>query len=384
MSKLFSKTVKKTTLWSVIIAVVLAAAIVVCALFGFNEDVTLKDAKTLTVSVNAVVDDAKKKEVVDVCESHFGDLKAKYYVEGDKVGDEYELVFVFDKGADLSAVKTAIAQDFENKRNTEAAWSGSFIDVSEATEISASAWAKHFALRAAIAGVVLAVLALAYVAIRYKNVLVGCVVGGSALLGMLLTAALMVLSRTYVTTTVTAVIGLAGLLTTVIIMLTLGKVRSAKEEGASTEEAVVSSIAVKETKLLAIALIVGLVLVGILGKTAGAWFAVSAIFSVVASLFVGLFFAPAAYLSVQTALDNKPSKGYVGAKKTSTKEKKSFVKKAPVVEEAVAAPVEEAAEAPVETEEKVEEPVAESEEAPVEEPVEETEATEETEEATQE
>jgi small subunit ribosomal protein S16 len=77
-----------------------------------------------------------------------------------------------------------------------------------------------------------------------------------------------------------------------------------------------------------------------------------------------LFFAPAVYLSVKTCLGEKPVKdGYVGAKKTSTKEKKVFASKK--VEEA---PVEVAEEAPVE-----ETPAEEvAEEAPVEEaPVEE-------------
>ena len=68
----------------------------------------------------------------------------------------------------------------------------------------------------------------------------------------------------------------------------------------------------------------GMIAVGVLGKSAGTWFAVSALIAVVASVFVSLFFAPAAYLSLKTAFDSKPAKGvYVGAKKTSTKVKKA-------------------------------------------------------------
>ena len=357
MSKLFSKTVKKTTLWSVIIAIVLAAAIVVCALFGFNQTLAMKDKKALTVSLNAYVYNTQLDEIKgDLVD----ELNAEYTIEGAMSGDVSEVVFVFAEDADLAALKTKA----ESYLDTKLANTGANYSVSASVEEAAAVVAKNYVLRTAIAGVVLAVLAFVYVALRY-NLANGIVAGVSVLLGMLLTASIIVLARVYVTEAVAYVISVAGLLTAAMTLFTLNNVRVAEKEG-TTEEAVASSVAVKEVLYTAAVVAVGMVAVGILGKTAGIWFAVSALIAVVASAFVALFFAPAAYLSVKTVFDSKPAKGgYIGAKKTSTK-----VKKAPAVKEAVVAPVEEApakeVEAPVE-----EAPAEVVEEAPVEEVAEE-------------
>ncbi len=367
-SNMFSKTVKKTTLWAVIIAVILAAAIVVCALFGFNKDVTLKDAKTLTVSVNTYHYDTGKDEIKADCEKYFK-ADVKYVVEGKMSGDECEMIFVFDKDADLTTVASELQGHFANKISTDEDWKGAFINVSASSDVAASVLAKNFVLRAAIAATVFAVLAIAYVAIRFKSFNVGLVVGVSILLSMLLTTALIILTRVYVTTTSASVIAVAGLFTAVMTLMTLGKIRTAQKEdsGKSNEEIVANNVAVKEILSMAGAVAIGMLLVGILGKTAAAWFAVSAILGIAAATFVSLFFAPAMYLCVKSAADKKPAKdAYVGAKKTSAKKQKKAVA-APVEETPVEETVEEA---PVEetVEEAVEEtPVEETtEEAPVE------------------
>ena len=356
MSKLFSKTVKKTTLWSVIIAIVLAAAIVVCALFGFNQTLAMKDKKALTVTLNAYV---YKTQLDEIKEDLVDELNSEYTIEGGMSGDVSEVVFVFDEDADLAALQTKA----EAYLDTKLANTGANYSVSASVETMTAVFAKHYALRAAIAGAVLAVLAFAYVAVRY-NLANGIAAGVSVLLGMLLTASIIVLTRVYVTESVAIVITLAGLLTAAMTLFTLNNVRSATKEG-SSEETVVSSIAVKEVLYTAVVVAVGILAAGILGKSAGIWFAVSALIAVVASVFVSLFFAPAAYLSLKTAFDSKPAKGvYVGAKKTSTK-----VKKAPAAKEVEVAPVEEALAEEVVEEAPVEEAPAEEvvEEAPVEE-----------------
>ena len=386
MSKIFSKTVKKTTLWSVIIAIVLAAAIVVCALFGFNKNLAMKDNKSLTVSLNAYVYNTQ----LDSVKAELGEeLGAEYALEGAMSGDVSEIVFVFEKDADVAALKTKAEAYLADKVANAEGWSGAKYNVSASTEVATAALAKGYILRAVIAGVVLAVLAFVYVSLRYK-LSGGIAAGVSVLVGMLLTAAVIVLTRVYVTSSAAYAIAIAGLLTAAMTLFTFNNVRSAqKEEGVSTEEAVSSSVAVKEVLYTAAIVAVGMLLVGILGKTGGAWFAVSALIAVAVSAFVSLFFAPAVYLSVKTAADNKPAKeGYVGAKKTSTKEKKAYEPKkeapaeeeteAPAVEETPAveeAPVEETAEeAPAVEETPVEETVEEApvEEAPATETVEET------------
>ena len=378
MSKLFSKTVKKTTLWAAIIAIVLAAGIVVCALFGFNKDVAIKDKKTLTVSLNAYVYNTQADSVkADLLE----ELNAEYALKGAMSGDVSEIVFVFDKNADVNALKATAESYFEDKIANEEGWAGAKYSVSAATENATISLAKAYVVRVVIACVVLAVLAYAYVACRYK-LAAGIVAGASVLLGMLLTTALIVVSRVYVTSSVAYAIAVSGLLTAVMTLFTLNNVRAEKS---ASEEEVASAVAVKEVLYAAAVVAVGMIVVGILGKESGIWFAVSAVLAVVASAFVSLFFAPAAYLCTKTWLDSKVVKeGYVGAKKTSTKEKK-----APVAAVATEAPAEEAVEEEV-VEETAEEAVAEEvseevveeavvEETPAEEPVTEEVAEEKTE-----
>ena len=390
MSKLFSKTVKKTTLWSVISAIVLAAAIVVCALFGFNQNIAMKDRKALTVSLNAYVYNTQLDSVKDELG---GQLDAEQILEGVMSGDVSEIVFVFEKDADLAALKTKAEAYLADKVANVEGWAGAKYNVSASTEEATTALAKAFVLRAAIAGAVLAVLAFVYVSLRY-NLSGGIATGVSVLLGMLLTAALVVLTRVYVTSAVAFAITLGGLLTAAMTLLTLNNTRSAEKSEATSEELVVSAIAEKEVLYTAAVVAVGMIATGIIGKSNGIWFAASALIAVVASVFVSLFFAPATYLSLKKVQDSKPVKGgYVGAKKSEGKAKKVVeVKTSAVVEEA---PVEEAAEEVVE-EAPVEEVAAEEvvEEAPVEEvateevveeaPVEEAPAEETTEETTEE
>ena len=365
MSKIFSKTVKKTTLWSVIVAIVVAAAIVVCALFGFNKNLAMKDNKTLTVSLNAYVYNTQ----IDTVEAELSkELGAEYTLEGKMSGDVSEIVFVFEKDADVAALKTKAEAYLADKVANAQGWSGAKYNVSASAEVATASLAEGYVLRAAIAGAVLAVLAFVYVAIRY-NISAGITAGVSALVGMLLSAAIIVLTRVYVTASAAYAIAMAGLMTVAMTLFTLNNVRSAKKEGATTEEAVMQSVAAKEVLYTALVIAVGMLLVGILGKTGGAWFAASALIAVAASVLVSLFFAPAVYLSLQTAADGKPAKeGYVGAKKTSTKEKKTYEAKKEEI-----APVEEAVEEEPAEEEPVEETVEETpvEEEPVEEAVEE-------------
>ena len=112
MSKIFSKTVKKTTLWSVILAIVLAAAVVVCAVFGFNKDLALKDSKTMTVSLNAYIYNTQLEEVKEDLEET---LDANYVLEGSMSGDVSELLFVFDGDADLTALKAQVESYLADK-----------------------------------------------------------------------------------------------------------------------------------------------------------------------------------------------------------------------------------------------------------------------------
>ena len=127
MSKIFSKTVKKTTLWSVILAIVLAAAVVVCAVFGFNKDLALKDSKTMTVSLNAYIYNTQLEEVKEDLEET---LDANYVLEGSMSGDVSELLFVFDGDADLTALNAQVESYLADKKANAEGWANAKYSVS--------------------------------------------------------------------------------------------------------------------------------------------------------------------------------------------------------------------------------------------------------------
>ena len=72
MSKL-TNTVKKGTIWSVILGVILVAAIVVGAMFGVNKATAVKDAETLTVTVNRFAYATQEETILSECEDAFAD-----------------------------------------------------------------------------------------------------------------------------------------------------------------------------------------------------------------------------------------------------------------------------------------------------------------------
>ena len=311
MNKMFSNTVKKTTLWATISAVLLAAAIVVCALFGFNKSLVMKDCKTLTVSLNAYVYNTQLDEVKgDLAEK----LDADYIMEGAMTGDVSEIVFVFNSDADVAAHKTTVENYLKDKVANEGGWATAKYSVSVSTEKAAAVLAEGYVVRAAIAGVVLAVLAFVYVSLRYQFKS-GIVVGVSALLAMLLTASIVVLTRVYVTAATAYVITFAGLLTTAMSLLSLNNFRAANKENNQLDaETIANAIAVKEVLYTAVVLAVGSIVVGVLGGAATVWFAAAAVIAVLASVFAALIFAPAMYCTTK-AWYKAVKSDYVGAQK---------------------------------------------------------------------
>ena len=361
MSNILAKTVKKVNILSVIIALVLAAAIavgIVCGLNGwsvFNKDALLKDSNTLTVSVNQFVYQSDLEKVEKECETVLGEYGIAYEMKGEMSGDDSEIVYVFASDVDLTAVKTALETKFASLIASEDAWEGTSVTVAVNSEAVVGVLAQGYVLRGIIAGVVLSVLVFAYVAIRY-GLFMGIVEGVSTVLGTLLTTALFILTRIPVTASVIYVIAVSALLTAVMTIITLNKIRenAQKAEGQTSEEVIASSYATKEIVLLTAFMGGALVIMGAVATGAGVrWFAILSLVALLVAACIGLVYAPALYLPFKKIIDSKPVEGaYVGAGKTSTKVKKIFEKKVEVKEEVKAAPVE----APVEeTAEEVEE-----------------------------
>ncbi len=395
-----SKTCKKATLFSVLLTVILAVAIVIGAIFGFNPGATVSDKKMLTVSLNQFAYETQMDDVKAECEKAFGAAKVSYEVYGEMTGDESEVIFIFDKDTDVASIASKLNATFAELTKEGASWYGTHIKVMANTDTTLEFLADGYILRAVIASVVFAVLAFIYVSIRYKwhNGVIACL---AIVFTVSTTAALVLFTRIPATaSTMYAVVG-SALFAAIVSVLNINKQGAAKKEILWTCGATA----------------VAIVLVACLSGWSNVWFAISAVIGLAVAAVLGLFYVPALSASLQPIADAKEAAkdkfAYKGATKTSKKEKKAAPapveeteeteeksccgckkecdkKEEPVEEveeveetEEVEEVVEETTEEPVETEEVAEveesaeevteEPVAEEAEAETEAPVEETE-----------
>lgn len=380
MSKFLTKSVKKVTLLSVILAIILAAAIVVGTLFGFNKDATVKGNQTVTISTynynEAYLDDIKSD-----CEDFFDD-STLYEMESDVLyGDMNEYVYVFSADADLEETVAALKAHFEARKADpadELCINDVEINITWHKESNVSYLANGYVCRAIVASVVFAVLAFVYVSLRFRRWDMGLLVALAIALGIGFTTALIALVRIPVTASTVYAIAGAGLLSAITAIMTLHRVRLASKEEStknkSAEEIVVDSIAWKEIVSLCAIVAIAILLAGVLVGKAGIWFALSALVGIAVSAFVGILYLPAVCAPLKAKVDAKiadKTVRYKGAEKTSTKTKKA-AKKEEVVEETVeeteAAEETPAEESVEETEEVTEEAAEETvEEAPAEE-----------------
>ena len=323
MNKLLTKTVNKVNLLSVILAVIFTVAVVVTALLGINYASNLKDSASLTVTVNYSYfnDEDKLSAIEGICEKELDKLDINYRLESAMAGDDCEIVYYFDANVYTDDAEKALEAVFNEKTKEGGEWDGAFITVASNTEKSLTYIPTSYFVRTAIAVAVISVLSFAYLAIR-QNVISGIVAGVNGLLGGVMTASIVLLSRIPFTSSSLSVIACASLLTTVISVLSLSKYkRELKKEDKSitTAEEVVSASATKESVALAIVLGISLVLTGAIATTAVRWFSLTALIAVDVSLFIGLVFTAASYLPLRKAKDEKLATrtkyGYVGAKK---------------------------------------------------------------------
>ena len=304
---------KNVTFLSVIMAIVLALSIVITAIFGVNYAATVKDQNTLTVTVNSFFYNNRIDDVKAECEKEFKQLAVSYTYNGEMNGDECELVYVFDKTANLDAAKTALKTAFADKTKDGGEWDGAFIEVATANETLQANVPVTYVVRAAIAVAVFAVLAFIYVALRYR-LYMGVTVAIAIVLSAVMTAAVVLLARIPVTASVLYVVAISSVLAAIFTVLTMNKIRSNTEE-ISVEEKVYASVATKEIAAITAALGASLVLVGAIATWSVRWFAIHALVSLLVSALIGLVFVPAMYLPLQKAADKatRNKSGYIGA-----------------------------------------------------------------------
>lgn len=373
MSNCQNNTVKRGAGWVAFITYIIVVAAVLGAIFGvkgigtFNTSAVLDDAKTLTVSMNQHVYVNNLDKVENACEEVFGDTKVVYQMKGEMSGDESEIVYVFNKDVNVSAFEKDLEAKFATLTAEGAELNGSFITVASNSEKSVEYLAKNYALRGAIAGLVLVALVYVYSAIRF-GIGKGVAVALGTFFGLALTIAIVILTRIPVTASISYVFGMAALLSAITSVLSMNKIAASEK----SEEC--CPCACKEITPIGLMTGFGLVVLAILGTKGVACFAWTSLIAVIVATFMGLQIVPDLYAPIKATADSKPDKdAYVGAVKTSTKEKKAFTK-----QETEVVPVEETAEEAAET--PVEETVEEVAEETVEETVEETPAEETTEE----
>ena len=322
MSKMMTKTVKSVTLFSVILAILLAASIVVTALLGVNYADTLKDCNALTITVNSKAFEDKLDAIETKCEDAFETLGLDYNLikYGKMSGDDCEIVYEFDKDADLTEAKSKLSKTFADITAADGEWNGSFISVSSASEVALTKIPTAYVVRAAVAVAVFAVLAFVYVSLRYR-LSMGILAAVCSLLGSVMATALVLLVRIPLTNSFLYIAALAAPATAVLVLLTLNKLRAAlkSDEEVSAAEWITSCVATKELMAIAVVGGVALVLLGAIATAGVRWFAIAALAAFVMVMFIGAMFAPAAYLPLKKWEDKrnaaKPKSGYVGAEK---------------------------------------------------------------------
>lgn len=305
MSKMIEKTVGKVKLLSLIVAVIVALGVVIAAVFGFNSSLVSADKQYLTVEMNRITFKNDKESVETLCEDKFAEFDVCYLekIEAELSGDSAQIVYVFDKEADLTQVKAGIVSN-ANAEN------GIVVSLNEADVIGNVA--DGYFVRNSIACAVFAVAAIVYVSLRYK-LNMGLTLGASLIASVGLTVALVAFTRIPVAYSFIYVLAAALLLTSIMNLVSFNKLReNAKADSfkdLSAEEAVASSVAVKETLILAGSLAGALVVLGGLTAAFGvwnvAWFALLSLIATVCSAAVSLIFTPALYASLKKVADKK-------------------------------------------------------------------------------
>ncbi len=323
MSNCQNKTVTRGSGWIAFVTYIIVVAAVLGIIFGvkgigsFNTASTLDNTKTLTVSVNQTIYENDLDKIEAACEEAFGDLKVSYQLKGEMSGDESEIVYAFAEDTKLSDVEKALETKFAAMTSDEGELKGSFITVAVNSEKSLAYIAENYALRGVIAGLVMIALVYVYAAIRF-GIGKGVAVAFGTFYGLGLTVAIVLLTRIPVTASISYVFAAAALLSAIASVLSMNKIAASEK----SEDCSACACASKEIMPICLLLCFGLIVLAVLGTQAVTSFALTSLISVIVATMIGLKGVPSLYAPIKVAAERRPVKGgYVGAVKTSTKEK---------------------------------------------------------------
>jgi len=305
-------------IFTAVMSALLVAGIIVCAVLGFNN--SHKDAKAVTVTVDTYAYNVNAQNIEATTNVVFA--KRGLEVEDRQFATmgstEVEIVYVFDNDTSLAVLNEAKA-DLDS--GLEDAFPNAVFSVRVEAMRVMDTTPESYVGRGLIAVAIFAALSFLYVWIRYKLFAALYALCGNVFAGGL-TTALIALTRIPVTPAVGAAIAASVLFSTVTVLFFFNKLRAAEKEDSaadkSEKEIVYSSIAWKETLLFAGLLGAAFIVMICVGKTAIAWFSLSAIVAVLAATFVGLLLVPTTFVPAKKCADKlaaQKASGYKGAKK---------------------------------------------------------------------
>lgn len=337
MNKNFTvKTSAKWLVWSILTVAIFLVGAIVIAIGGLHSVQDTRIGTTLTVSVPMAETfyEDEQANIEATCEKAFADagLKTIDSYTGEIGTMSHEIVYVFESGANVSAVTSALETAFESY---ETKYGCDITTVVNQQQILAylPGGSVVFALRDAIAAVVFAAVAFAYVSLRFKlwnGILAVVAMAASAMITIGLTAV------TFIPFTGSTVytVYLAMLIAAVLSVIFSAANRKAEKDGAdlTTPETLAEVIPVCETVKLGVAMLamsVIVLVIGLIAATNFAWFALGMIFATVAAAFSAVILVPSLFIVIRKIFAKKEEEM---ARYDYKKGKKS--KAAPATEEA--------------------------------------------------
>ncbi len=311
MNKNFTvKTSPKWLLWSILTVAIFLVGAIVLAFSGLHSVHDTRIGTTLTVSVPMAETfyEDEQANIEAKCEKAFADagLKVIDSYTGEAGTMNHEIVYVFEKGANLSAV----AESLDNSLGNAYEYCKITTAVNEQVILAyLPGGIVTFALRDAIAAVVFAVLAFAYVSLRFKlwnGILTVVAMAASAMITIGLTA------TTFVPFTGSTVytVYLAMLLAAVLSVVFAASTRKAEKNGAdlTTPETLAEVIPVCETVKLGVAMLamaVVVLVIGLIDATNFAWFALGMLFATVGAAFSAVLLVPSLFIVLRKIFAKK-------------------------------------------------------------------------------
>ena len=313
MNKNFTvKTSPKWLVWSILTVVIFLVGAIVMAFSGLHNVQESRIGTTLTVSIPMAETfyEDEQANIEDACEKVFANagLKVIDSYTGEIGTMSHELVYVFESGADVSAIAEALETAFETYETKYGCVITTAVNTQQILAYLPGGIVA-FALRDALAAVVFAALAFAYVSLRFKlwnGILAVVAMAASAMITVGLTAV------TFVPSTGSTVytVYLAMLIAAVLSVIFSAENRKAEKDGAdlTTPEALADVIPVCETIKLSVAMLAMAVVVGVIGLIAAtnfAWFAIGMVFTTIATAFISVILVPSLFIVIRKIFAKK-------------------------------------------------------------------------------